>query len=264
MVRVGWVPLTYGILAILPDRSLWMRGSVLRSSRVHALVRALAPGALALVIAGVTGGAATLAVHRQDKPTTHRAPTSRAAPTGSGTPTRAGPPGPTEPGLATIPPGSVVATGRGRGLARLIPCYTVTSAELSRVLGAPMALTGQRAAGENGGGLSGVQREDCFWFSTQPDGPYVVLSDVTTSQLQGRHGMSGWTARRYFDDVPPAARTYLPGVGDAAYAYGPASVAVLVGDVYLDVTVVTDDGHPLRDAVAIAKLMAKLRSTLSR
>ena len=225
-------------------------------------MRALVPGLLALAIVGMTGAAATLAVHRQDTADSH--PRVSGTPAPSAKPTRAGPPGPTEPGLATIPPGSVTSTGRGRGLDRLIPCYTVTSQELSRILGAPMALTGQRAAGENGGGLSGVQREDCFWFATEPSGPYVVLSDVTTAQLQGRRGMSGWTARKYFDEVPPRARTYLPGVGDAAYAYGPASVAVLIGDVYLDVKVVTDDGHPLRDAVAIAKLMAKLRSTLSR
>jgi len=72
---------------------------------------------------------------------------------------------------------------------------------------------GQRAAGENGIGLTGTQREDCFWFSTQPAGPYVVLSDVTTAQLRGRSGMSGWTARRYFNDVPPQSRTYLRGIG---------------------------------------------------
>jgi hypothetical protein len=174
-------------------------------------------------------------------------------------------PGPTEPGLPIVPAARAThPTGRGRGLARLIPCYTVTAKELSRILGTEMAVVGQRAAGENGSGLSGVQREDCFWFSEVADGPYVVLSDVTTDQLRNRSGMGDWTARRYFDFVPPRTRTYLGGVGDAAYAYGPGSVAVLVGDVYLDVQVVTNDGHPLRDAVAIAKLMAKLRSTLAR
>jgi hypothetical protein len=172
--------------------------------------------------------------------------------------------GPREPGLPTSATRTIRATGRGHGLVRLIPCYTVTSGELAHILGRPMALVGQRAAGENGTGLSGTAREDCFWFSTQPDGPYVVLSDVTTAELRGRHGMSGWTARKYFGEVPPLTRTYLARTGDAAYAYGPGEVAVLVGDVYLDVKVVTDDGHPLRDAVAIARLMARLRTTLSR
>src|SRR4051812_20264531 len=169
---------------MLPDHPI-SRGSSVRTSTS---LRALAPGLLAIAIVGITSGAATLAVHRQDTGDSHARP--RAGQTPSSKPTRAGPPGPTEPGLATIPPGSVVSTGpghgHGRGLVRLIPCYTVTNKELGRILGAPMAVTGQRAAGENGGGLSGVQREDCFWFSTDPSGPYVVLSDVTTSQLQGR------------------------------------------------------------------------------
>jgi hypothetical protein len=217
---------------------------------------------VALVIAGLIGAAATLAVKRQE---THHAGSPKPTVTASGTSAPKTSPGPTEPGLPTLPAASAThPTGRGHGLARLIPCYTVTSHELTGILGTPMAVVGQRAAGENGTGLSGVAREDCFWFAKQPDGPYVVLSDVTTDQLRGRSGMSGWTARRYFDTVPPRTRTYLRGVGDAAYAYGPGSVAVLVGDVYLDVMVVTDDGHPLHDAVAIAKLMAKLRSTLAR
>jgi hypothetical protein len=142
-------------------------------------------------------------------------------------------------------------------MTRAIPCYLVTTAELKRVLGTAMGL-GQRAAGSSGAGLRGNQREDCFWFSTRADGPYVVISDVTTSQLRDR-GKSGWTARRYFDEVPPRSRTYLSGIGDAAYAYGPASVAVLVGDVYLDVMVVSPDGHPLKDAVAIARIVARLK-----
>jgi hypothetical protein len=127
-----------------------------------------------------------------------------------------------------------------------------------------MAVVGQRAAGENGTGLSDVQREDCFWFAAAPDGPYVVLSDVTTAELRSRPGKSAWSARTYFNDVPPRTRTYLRGIGDAAYAYGTGSVGVLVGDVYLDVMVVTDDGHPLADAVAVARLMTRLESTLSR
>jgi hypothetical protein len=225
------------------------------------LIRTLTPGLLALLIVGVAGGASTLAVHRRDA---HHARGPQPRTAHAGTPLPSPGPGPHEAGLRTSTSVAIVPTGRGRGLARLIPCYTVTSHELTRILGTPMAVVGQRAAGENGTGLTGVQREDCFWFASAPDGPYVVLSDVTTDELRGRSGLSGWTARRYFEDVPPRTRTYLPGIGDAAYAYGPGSIAVLVGDVYLDVMVVTDDGHPLHDAVAIAKLMSRLESTLSR
>ena len=167
-------------------------------------------------------------------------------------------PAPREPGLATLPaPKATHPTGRGRNLPRVIPCYLLTAGELRRVLDAPMAGLGQRAAGSSGFGLTGLQREDCHWFSTLPDGPYVVLSTVTTTQLRDRG--EDLTARKYFDTVHDGPRTYLRGIGDAAYAYGPASVAVLVGDVYLDVTVVTDDGHPLRDARRLAALMAHLR-----
>lgn len=229
-----------------------MVGSVASPRRLRALV----PGLLALVIVGLVAASATLAVKRQQ---------DRSAPGGQrGAPTVLPKvsPGPTESGLP-VASYRVRPTGRGRGLYRLIPCYTVTSRELSSVLGEPMAV-GQRAAGSSGAGLPGVQREDCFWFASRPDGPYVVLSDVTTSELRGRAGMRDWTARKYFDEVPPRTRTYLRGIGDAAYAYGPGAVAVLVGDVYLDVQVFTTDGHPLRDAVAIAKLMAKLRTTLAR
>src|SRR5436190_8287098 len=218
---------------MLPDTFPSLRSSV----PAPKLVRALAPGVLALLIVGVLGGASTLAVHRKDA---HhpRGPQPRTG--GRATPGSSPGTGPSEAGLRTTSAQAIVPTGRGRGLARLIPCYTVTSRELSRILGTPMAVVGQRAAGENGTGLTGRQREDCFWFSAAPAGPYVVLSDVTTDELRSRAGMSGWTARRYFEDVPPQTRTYLPGIGDAAYAYGPASVAALVGDVYPDVTVGTD------------------------
>lgn len=225
------------------------------------VVRALAPGLLALLLVGLVGGGAALAVHRQDAEHGDTPQARVSTPMPSPVPRSSS--GPTEAGLPTGAP-AIHPTGQGRGLARLIPCYTVTSHELSRVLGTEMAVVGQRAAGENGTGLSGVQREDCFWFSAAPDGPYVVLSDVTTAELRSRPGKSAWSARTYFNDVPPRPRTYLRGIGDAAYAYGTGSVAVLVGDVYLDVMVVTDDGHPLADAVAMARLMTRLESTLSR
>jgi hypothetical protein len=167
-------------------------------------------------------------------------------------------PAPSEPGLATLPaPDATHPTGRGRGLPRVIPCYLLTAGELHRVLDAPMTDLGQRAAGSSGFGLTGMQREDCHWFSTRPDGPYVVLSTVTTTQLHDRG--QDLTARKYFDTVHGGPRTYLRGIGDAAYAFGPASVGVLVGDVYLEVTVVTNDGHPLRDARRLAALMSRLR-----
>ncbi|MFL6239886.1 MAG: hypothetical protein ACJ735_10405 [Actinomycetes bacterium] len=240
-----------------------MPSATRRSAPFRGVLGALAPALLALAVVTLLGAGVALAVHRHGddhasgaEPGNPAAPAPRASAAPNG--------GPTEPGLPLARSAAIHPTGSGRGLARLIPCYTVTSHELSRVLGTSMALVGQRAAGENGSGLSGVQREDCFWFAKAPDGPYVVLSDVTTDELRSRAGMSGWTARRYFTDVPPRTRTYLRGVGDAAYAYGPGSVGVLVGDVYLDVQVVTSDGHPLHDAVAIATLMAKLRSTLAR
>jgi hypothetical protein len=167
---------------------------------------------------------------------------------------------PKEPGLptASASPG-VVPTGRGRGVTRAIPCYLITEKQLVTILGSPMG-QGQRAAGSNGTGLSGNQREDCYWFSTRSDGPYVVISDVTTAQLRDR-GRSGWTARRYFEEVAPKPRTYLSGIGDAAYAYGAASVGVLIGDVYVDIAVVSDNGHPVKDAVAIARIVARLKLT---
>jgi hypothetical protein len=198
------------------------------------------------VLLGTLAGDLTLVLQRQGE---HAKP-----PAATGPPQAA----PKEPGLPTAGASPVVtATGRGRGLTRAIPCYLVTDRELGKVLGAQMGL-GQRAAGSSGSGLRGNQREDCYWFSTEADGPYVVISDITTGQLRDR-GKSGWTARRYFDEVPPKPRTYLSGIGDAAYAYGAASIAVLVGDVYLDVTVVSDHGHPLKDAVAIARIVAKLK-----
>src|SRR4051812_4321966 len=162
---------------MLPDR-LISRGSSVRTS---IRLRAFLPGLLALILAALVGGAATLAVHRQDDSNTNGNGPRPGAP---GSPTPRPAPGPTAAGLPTVPAATAThPTGRGRGLARLIPCYTVTSAELTKVLGSSMAVVGQRAAGENGGGLSGVQREDCFWFANAPDGPYVVLSDVTTDQL---------------------------------------------------------------------------------
>jgi hypothetical protein len=167
---------------------------------------------------------------------------------------------PSGPGLASAAPSPVVrATGRGRGVSRAIPCYLVTNGQLDKIVGTTLGL-GQRAAGSSGSGLNGNERESCYWFSNDPSGPYVVISDVTTAQLRGR-GKSGWSARRYFDDVPPKARTYLSGIGDAAYAYGPASIGVLVGDVYIDVTVVSNDGHPLQEAIAIGRITAKLKLT---
>jgi hypothetical protein len=167
---------------------------------------------------------------------------------------------PAEPNLPTAAANpALTPTGRGRGLARAIPCYLITNGQLDTILGTRVGL-GQRAAGSSGSGLKGNERESCYWFSTEPAGPYVIVSDVTTSQLRDR-GKSGWSARRYFDQVPPKSRTYLSGIGDLAYAYGPSSIGVLVGDVYVDVTVVSDDGHPLQDAVAIARIAAKLKLT---
>ncbi|MDX6285210.1 MAG: hypothetical protein QOG53_695 [Frankiales bacterium] len=167
---------------------------------------------------------------------------------------------PAEPGLPTAGASPAVKpTGRGRGVSRAIPCYLLSSSQLQKILGSPMGL-GQRAAGSSGSGLKGNARETCYWFATKADGPYVVISDITTGQLHDR-GRSDWSARRYFDQVPPKTRTYLSAIGDAAYAYGPASIGVLVGDVYLDVMVVSHDGHPLKDAVAIARIAAKLKLT---
>src|SRR3954451_6326928 len=194
---------------MLPDTVPDLRSSV----PAPKLTRALAPALVALLIVGVLSVAAALAVHRSDA---HHTPGAGGGGKGpSGAPLTSPGPGPHEAGLRTTTP-AIVSTGRGRGLDRLIPCYTVTSHELSKILGTPMAVVGQRAAGENGTGLSGVQREDCFWFAAAPDGPYVVLSDVTTAELRSRPGKSAWSARTYFNDVPPRTRTYLPGLGDSA------------------------------------------------
>jgi hypothetical protein len=119
---------------------------------------------------------------------------------------------------------------------------------------------GQRAAGSEGDELQGFAREDCYWFATRPSGPWVVVGTLTTTQLHDR-GLGDWTARRYFVDRPGRAalrRTYLPGIGDSAYRFGPASAAVLVGDVYLDVTVIGARGDAGRAARRIARELGRL------
>src|SRR5436309_400456 len=118
---------------MLPDTFPSLRSSV----PAPKLVRALVPGVLALLIVGVIGGASTLAVHRRDA---HHPPGAQPRAGGTGTPSTSAATGPSEAGLRTTSARAVVPTGRGRGVARLIPCYTVTSRELSRILGTPMAV----------------------------------------------------------------------------------------------------------------------------
>src|SRR4051812_2862929 len=144
MVRADGPADTRDLLRILPDRLLSVRSSVPAANRLRTLV----PGVLALGIVALVGAGGTLAVHRQGEQGASATPKASSAPkTGHGT---AG--GPPEPGLPVTTSTSIRSTGHGHGLARLIPCYTVTSHELSRILGAPMAVVGQRAAGENGSG----------------------------------------------------------------------------------------------------------------
>jgi hypothetical protein len=127
-----------------------------------------------------------------------------------------------------------------------------------------MAPLGQRAAGSGGFELHGFSRETCYWFgqgpngTVDPTGPWVEISSLTTTELHNR-GLGGWTARRFFTAVHPDRRSYLPDIGDSAYAFGRASVAVLVGDVYLDVTVVTQHGQPAAYARRIGHLLGHLR-----
>src|SRR3954451_18959658 len=145
-----------------------VRSSVPAANRLHTGVA----GLLAIGIVALVASGAALVVHRHgdDSDATPRTGASTAPKTGQ----PSGPGGPTEPGLPVTTSTAIRSSGHGHGLSRLIPCYTVTSHELSRILNVSMAVVGQRAAGENGGGLSGVAREDCFWFANQPDGPYVV------------------------------------------------------------------------------------------
>jgi len=146
-------------------------------------------------------------------------------------------------------------TGRGHGYVRVIPCYLLTQAEIGAVLGSPMAF-GQRAAGAEGDELTGTALEDCYWFSTEATGPWIRVGTLTTTELRDR-GVDA-TARTFFEAAHRGDRTYLPHAGDSAYIFGPASAAVLVGDVYLEVTVVTTDHHPLADARRLARLVARL------
>jgi hypothetical protein len=204
------------------------------------VVVAVAATLSALILAG---GAVIVARHGgHDRARTGHAPGASASPSASGPAASAGP--------------VIVSTGRGRGFFRVIPCYLLTSHQVGRVLHTDVGIA-QRAAGSGGDELRGFAREDCYWFSTATNGPYAVVSDVTTLALRSR-GLTGWTARRYFLTRHRRHRTYLHGIGDAAYTFGPASVAVLVGDVYVDVTVVAHDGHPLRDAISLARLLGRL------
>jgi hypothetical protein len=147
-------------------------------------------------------------------------------------------------------------TGRGHGLYRVIPCYLLTNEQVDAALHTNVGIA-QRAAGSGGDELRGFAKEDCYWFSNDANGPYAIVSDVTTLELHAR-GLSSWDARRYFLERNRGPRRYLTGIGDAAYVFGPASVAVLVGDVYVDVTVIAHDGHPQRDAIELARELGKL------
>jgi hypothetical protein len=168
------------------------------------------------------------------------------------------------PGPGAAPPTRIPVhpTGRGHGYARVIPCYTLIPSEIAARLGSPMGL-GQRAAGSEGDELTGFAREDCYWFATKPTGPWVVVGTLTSTQLHDR-GLGSWSARRYFlqrPGRPQNERTYLSGIGDAAYRFGRASAAVLVGDVYLDVTVVGSHRDPARAVTRLVRELGRLHIT---
>ncbi|GEM_PF-629538 len=149
---------------------------------------------------------------------------------------------PHQPSASTGPAVTAPASP-GRPAGKLDSCTVITRAEASAALGGQPVRPPIRGHAYVEGGVA------CVFYG--PDVPPGASPDIPYGDTVRVVLVTGPTAKAFFDDYRSRVHAQpLPGLGDAAFYDGFASVSVLKGDAYVRIAVGIPDPLPAEKALA--------------